>query len=227
MAEQNVTLQPGESKVISFEAVPQEAKTYQVSVNGISGSFRAIVPVPVDMTFTVRIINAEILDQTALEVFGLPVYGCGICVVNIGYMESEGGEILPYPIFWETTNYATYVAHMRSEHPTVAIEEESTPSRGQWMPQVPNRSHDRFIREDWLTIDQEGELTIPYTGGEYGGEYWNPEFPWVYLSITGGPYLVGGQPTYGPLNQPYGTPVELHQGALVTFNYATKAFTVS
>jgi len=46
MAEQSVTLQPGESKAVSFEAVPKEAKTYQVSVNGLSGSFMAIVPGP-------------------------------------------------------------------------------------------------------------------------------------------------------------------------------------
>lgn len=42
MAEQSVTLQPSESKVVSFEAVPHEARTYQVSVNGLTGSFRAI-----------------------------------------------------------------------------------------------------------------------------------------------------------------------------------------
>ncbi|GAI61292.1 unnamed protein product [marine sediment metagenome] len=31
MAEQSVTLQPGESKVVSFEATPHEARSYQVS----------------------------------------------------------------------------------------------------------------------------------------------------------------------------------------------------
>lgn len=42
MAQQSVTLNPGESKAVSFEATPQEAKTYQVSVNGLTGSFKAI-----------------------------------------------------------------------------------------------------------------------------------------------------------------------------------------
>lgn len=42
MAEQTVELAPGESKEVSFEAVPQQAKTYLVSVNGLSGSFTAI-----------------------------------------------------------------------------------------------------------------------------------------------------------------------------------------
>jgi len=44
MAEQSVTLNPGESKVVSFEAVPSVAKTYHVSVNGLSGSFTASKP---------------------------------------------------------------------------------------------------------------------------------------------------------------------------------------
>lgn len=42
MAEQNITLEPGESKVVSFNATPHEARTYQVSVNGLAGSFKAI-----------------------------------------------------------------------------------------------------------------------------------------------------------------------------------------
>jgi hypothetical protein len=42
MAQQSVTLNPGESKVVSFEATPSEARTYQVSVDGLTGSFTAI-----------------------------------------------------------------------------------------------------------------------------------------------------------------------------------------
>jgi len=45
MAEQTVTLQPGESKTVSFEVTPTVAKTYHVSVDGLSGSFVATVPV--------------------------------------------------------------------------------------------------------------------------------------------------------------------------------------
>lgn len=42
MAEQTVYLNPGESKVVSFEATPHEARTYYVSVDGLTGSFKAI-----------------------------------------------------------------------------------------------------------------------------------------------------------------------------------------
>ncbi|GAI93311.1 unnamed protein product, partial [marine sediment metagenome] len=41
MAEQSVSLQPGESKVVSFEVTPTVAKVYQVSVDGLTGSFLA------------------------------------------------------------------------------------------------------------------------------------------------------------------------------------------
>jgi len=42
MAEQSITLNPGESRVVSFEVTPQEARIYQVSVNGLTGSFKAL-----------------------------------------------------------------------------------------------------------------------------------------------------------------------------------------
>ena len=46
MAEQSVTLAPGESKTVSFEVTPAVAKTYSVSVDGLAGTFRAVeVPV--------------------------------------------------------------------------------------------------------------------------------------------------------------------------------------
>lgn len=43
MAEQNITLEPSESRVINFEATPDVAKTYSVTVDGLAGSFRAIM----------------------------------------------------------------------------------------------------------------------------------------------------------------------------------------
>ncbi len=42
MAEQTVELQPGEGKVVTFEAIPAEARTYQVLVDGLMGNFKAI-----------------------------------------------------------------------------------------------------------------------------------------------------------------------------------------
>jgi len=41
MAEREVTLEPGQSEAVSFEVTPTEAKTFHVSVNGLTGSFVA------------------------------------------------------------------------------------------------------------------------------------------------------------------------------------------
>jgi hypothetical protein len=59
VAEQSVTLAPGESKVVAFEATPTEARAYQVSVNGLTGSFVAI-----EVAFP----SGEILEITWREV---------------------------------------------------------------------------------------------------------------------------------------------------------------
>jgi len=46
MAERSVTLGPGESQVVAFEVTPAVAKSYSVSVDGLTGSFVATeVPV--------------------------------------------------------------------------------------------------------------------------------------------------------------------------------------
>lgn len=62
MAEQSVTLQPGESKSVSFEVTPSTAKSYSVSVDGLSGSFRAV-------TTPVADIRVENLTITPSEVY--------------------------------------------------------------------------------------------------------------------------------------------------------------
>ena len=56
MAEQVVTLSPGESKVVSFEATPKEVRIYQVSVDGLTGSFKAtaLIPLQLSMDFLYR-----------------------------------------------------------------------------------------------------------------------------------------------------------------------------
>ena len=39
MEQQIITLNPGESKIVSFTVTPTVAKAYQVSLDGLSGSF--------------------------------------------------------------------------------------------------------------------------------------------------------------------------------------------
>jgi len=67
MAERTVTLGPGESTTVSFEVTPVVAKTYSVSIDGLSGSFRAT-------TVPVADIRVENLTITPSEVYvGEPV----------------------------------------------------------------------------------------------------------------------------------------------------------
>jgi len=71
MAEQEVSLQPGESKTVSFEATPKEAKTYQVSIDGLIGSFEAIeAPVEViDFELAKPSVSpAEVAPGTAITI---------------------------------------------------------------------------------------------------------------------------------------------------------------
>jgi len=69
MAQKNVTLQPGESRAVSFEVIPSFAKTYSVSVDGLSGSFKATAAPPFDpwvydLNKDGNINNAEALKAT-------------------------------------------------------------------------------------------------------------------------------------------------------------------
>jgi len=51
MAEQLVELAPGESREVVFGATPTKAKTYQVTVNGLTGSFVATAPPPPEFAY--------------------------------------------------------------------------------------------------------------------------------------------------------------------------------
>lgn len=55
VSSQSVELAPGQSKPVTFTATPQEARTYHVSVNGLTGSFKAIAKLP--FTFSTPIVN--------------------------------------------------------------------------------------------------------------------------------------------------------------------------
>ncbi len=81
MAEQVVGLAPGESKQVSFEAVPTEVRSYQVSVNGLMGSFAVVAPaapkfyMPAEMT--VKVTNGTIFDMYHKCEFSCPITNLG------------------------------------------------------------------------------------------------------------------------------------------------------
>lgn len=77
VAEQTVELAPGESKTIAFEVTPTVAKSYSVSVNGLSGSFKA-VKVPV------ADIRVENLTITPAEVYVGEKVAINVVATNYG-----------------------------------------------------------------------------------------------------------------------------------------------
>jgi len=87
MAKQTVTLQPGESQVVTFEATPREAKTYHVSVDGLSGSFEAL---PVEMNY----IYGTVYDhRTWNTLAGVRVEANGW----VGYTDGSGNYHIDIP----------------------------------------------------------------------------------------------------------------------------------
>ena len=76
-----VTLDPGKSQEVAFAYTPQEAKTYHVAINGLSGSFEAILPVE-EYPFTY-----EDLEISAPVIVGYPVtISCRVmsCIAPVG-----------------------------------------------------------------------------------------------------------------------------------------------
>ena len=64
-----VTLNPGESKVVAFTFTPPIAKSYIVSVNGLSGSFMAMeVPVAEFQVTDLVIVPTEVYVGEAVSI---------------------------------------------------------------------------------------------------------------------------------------------------------------
>ncbi len=84
MAERTIELAPGESSLVSFEAVPAEARSYQVLVNGLEGSFSAVAPAPAKFVYATGLTHrSEIIKSRTYF----------ILEVNVQNIGSIGGEI--------------------------------------------------------------------------------------------------------------------------------------
>ena len=90
MAEQNVTLEPGESKLVSFEAIPHEARTYQVVVDGLSGSFSAVAPPPPPLDITAFL--DVVLSSTVRTLDDYYSYITASKISHLGFRINNAGE---------------------------------------------------------------------------------------------------------------------------------------
>ena len=135
MAEQVVELQPGESKLVSFEAIPHEARTYHVSVDGLTGSFRAVAKakfyIPAEMT--VKVTDGSILGMYWRCEFSAPITNVGDVpgTYTITYEDNAGrgrsreitlspGETYDWSVGW-------YVDFRRFSPPLVCVLEGDWP----------------------------------------------------------------------------------------------------
>lgn len=115
MAEQRVTLNPSEAQVISFEAMPKTAKTYHVSVNGLTGSFVA------------KALILELPDIDILNVEGRPFIEVGKelkCTLAdwAKHLYNWGGPIWPSP--WVSNAESLYKSTSALVNPCTATREE-------------------------------------------------------------------------------------------------------
>lgn len=100
MAEQTVTLGPGQSQVVSFQFMPPEARTYQVAVDGLSGSFQATTPASETLLLSGALSGQEIMPSIG-STFGFLYWQGSALYVHIdsaGSIDAPvnlGGDMLP------------------------------------------------------------------------------------------------------------------------------------
>jgi len=74
---QAVELSPGQSRWVTFEATPQEARTYQVSVNGLTGTFRAIAKAVAKFYMPARM-EVSVTDGSILDMYWKCDFSCPV-----------------------------------------------------------------------------------------------------------------------------------------------------
>lgn len=126
VSRQTVTLAINESKSVTFSGTPKEARTYQVSVNGLTGSFKAIakpplppeealyaprmrvVATPLDtklyrVTFSTDITNRSSQPVEAQLIWGTN-YGLAEAAKGLGWQEEVSRIVTIQP--WETYHWS-------------------------------------------------------------------------------------------------------------------------
>lgn len=118
-SEQTITLEPNESVLVNFEANPNVRGTYNVSVNGLTGSFMAIVP-PYPIVF----VGANISPISVLVSsgwWGTSYYAAAQLKIdwNAAHRvpEAEGGGSCNINVTWQLTKGAVTLSGSFSTTP--------------------------------------------------------------------------------------------------------------
>lgn len=148
MATQEVSLQPGETKVITFEAIPHEAKTYQVSVNGLTGIFIAK-----EVPISAEIRDAYIYDRHAKTT----IYWNGYANLDQPWLEEE-----PQAVDWtQVASRDTIIGFVLQNNSSIPVAFDFRLWQYQWT-MVDNK-------QKYVTIDliPTSAAPIPMENGEY------------------------------------------------------------
>ncbi|GAI40559.1 unnamed protein product, partial [marine sediment metagenome] len=151
-----VTLNPGESQKVAFSYTPKEAKTYYVTIDGLSGSFKAIAAVEaifqlgnVSLPSRIEFYDAVVFDKTASRY----------------YWYSTGGFPVHIPIGHEVYG-AIYVYNRRSYRVELAFYTKLTDPDGivraesehYFYPVSPDHCEWGFT--DYVVVDKSGNWTL-------------------------------------------------------------------
>lgn len=158
-----ITLDLDESKVITFEFAPQEARTYQVSVNGLSGSFSAIeLPPP-------KLLECRYLN--VIDVNGIPFtsVSAGMRAVMREPMQcSASANRFSFTLHWRLNREMYFSIYMstgirflggfRYESPPGTLISGSSYISGTWRAPVPPPVRDIFEDRTSITYSWRDEV---------------------------------------------------------------------
>ncbi len=120
MATKTVTLDPGEGQEVAFGFIPDVAKVYAVSINGLSGSFRAIeAPQPAEFVVSNLFVSPGTVSLGEIVTIRFDVTNVGGLGRSSIYFRLKGPISLGAPIYF-TLDSGQTITHSVPLTPTKA-----------------------------------------------------------------------------------------------------------
>lgn len=148
MAEQSVTLDPGKSRLVSFQTVPQEARTYTVSVDGLMGTFIAKAVA----------VSAEIKDAYIYNKYAEtnPLWN-GYAHISLPQDVDDEGNVIA--VDWmQIASRDTFIGFVLKNNSIIPLAFGFTLRQHQWVP--PNKY-------EWYDLNPTTAAPLPIVNGVY------------------------------------------------------------
>lgn len=198
MAERKITLEPQTSEVVSFTAVPREARDYMVEVADLTGSFRALLPPAPDIrlsnlviepkrVYVGQTVSIKAVAENIGAIGGLVPFICTVDGItseqSISLEPSESGDLEFTATPNQAREYIVDVGMLRGTFEAVPL----PPVCSSW--QYFMYSHGRLATfEEYYFMQTGREVAGPICGGP-------PYFPAGYCDVAAFNFLLarGGQ----------------------------------